>query len=173
MTWKEQWKAVVKWFKGWLHGGPHFVIGEKDSPYLFRWYLLPRNDWLNVYIHKFVRDDYDEALHDHPWNSLSILLWGRYFEEFDGECEFTGEKTRHKVMRSWRWFFKGMGGWGIIWRKAEHAHRIELVDKQPAWTLFITGPRKREWGFHCESGWRHWTEFVRPGSPGEPGRRCD
>ena len=26
-------------------------------------------------------------------------------------------------------------------------------------TLFIRGPKLREWGFHCASGWRHHSDF--------------
>lgn len=53
------------------------------------------------------------------------------------------------------------------------AHRIELVDG-PCWTLFITGPRYREWGFHCpEKGWVHWRDFTAPNDYGEIGRGCD
>ena len=28
------------------------------------------------------------------------------------------------------------------------------------WSLFITGPVIREWGFHCPNGWRHWKQFT-------------
>ena len=44
----------------------------------------------------------------------------------------------------------------------------------PCWSLFLFGPRIREWGFHCpERGWVHWEEFTKPGRPGEIGRGCD
>ena len=53
---------------------PDFVIGPADNPYLYRWFLLPRNPVANVYLHRFFRDDEDRALHDHPWPFLSIVL---------------------------------------------------------------------------------------------------
>src|SRR3546814_20880058 len=59
---------------------PSFVIGGEDNPYLRRWYIIPRNRWFNVYLHEFLRDDDDRALHDHPWVNLSILLRGQYVE---------------------------------------------------------------------------------------------
>ena len=46
----------------------------------------------------------------------------------------------------------------MIYRAAGDAHRIEL-DAGPAWTLFVTGPKYREWGFHCPDGWRLWTDY--------------
>lgn len=118
-----------------------FIIGNSDNPYLIRWYIIPRNRWFNIYLHKFLKDDYDEALHDHPWYSLSFLLKGQY-----------REITRNGV----RIFKAG----SVIYREAEYAHRIELIDNKTCWTLFLTGPEVREWGFLCPKGWRHWKEFV-------------
>lgn len=46
-----------------------------------------------------------------------------------------------------------------VFRTAKFAHRLELV-QGPVWTIFITGPRIREWGFYCPKGWRHWTVFT-------------
>jgi len=128
---------------------PSQIIGED---YLFRWYLIPRNRFFNVYLHKFGRSDDDRALHDHPWHSVSILLKGSYVEHFDGES---------KIRRAF----------SIFGRKATTAHRIEVVDG-PVWTVFITGRNHRQWGFWCPQGWRHWTEFTdQTGS--NVGRGCD
>jgi hypothetical protein len=52
------------------------------------------------------------------------------------------------------------------------AHRIELEDG-PCWTLFITGPRYREWGFLCPQGWMHWQRFTASNDPGAIGAGCD
>lgn len=141
------------WLSTLVSGQPHFIVGGAERPYLFRWWLLPRNPWLNVYLHKFVRDDDDRALHDHPWASLSICLSGKYREHTDAGT-----------------FERGAGS--VVYRTAEHRHRIELFDNQPAWTLFITGPRVRDWGFHCPQGWIPWQQFVARGSEGEIGRGC-
>ncbi len=142
-----------EWFTTLVSGQPHFIVGGADRPYLLRWWLMPRNPWLNVYLHKFVRDDDDRALHDHPWASLSICLAGSY-------RELTEAGT----------FERGAGS--VVYRPAEHRHRIELFDGQPAWTLFVTGPRVRNWGFWCPQGFVPWQEFVSPGSDGEVGRGC-
>lgn len=139
---------------------PDFIIGGHDDPYLLRWYLIPRNRLFNIYLHKFLRDDDDRALHDHPWFWCSILLHGGYVEHTHD------------------WF---QGYWAPSVRVASpwRAHRIELFDdsagrRAPAWTLFITGPRIREWGFHCpERGWVHWREFTAADDSGSVGRGCD
>jgi hypothetical protein len=46
-------------------------------------------------------------------------------------------------------------------------------DILPAWTLFITGPRWREWGFHCPQGWIHHDHFSDPADPGNIGKGDD
>ena len=58
-----------------------------------------------------------------------------------------------------------------VFRTAKFAHRLELV-KGPVWTLFITGPRLRSWGFYCPQGWRHWEDFTSPDGR-NVGRGCD
>lgn len=58
-------------------------------------------------------------------------------------------------------------------RRATFTHRIELTNG-PVWTLFLTGPKVREWGFHCPQEWRHWTFFTNPKDGGQAtGRGCD
>lgn len=138
---------------------PDFVIGDPDEPYLRRWWLIPRNRFFNIYLHEILRSDDDRALHDHPWWNVSIILKGGYVEHVPG--------GRHSRTRG-----------DIVFRRAKTAHRLELgvrlhVTDQPeadgvryefgdvpCWSLFITGPRVRQWGFHCASGWKHWREFC-------------
>ncbi len=132
---------------------PDFVIGSPDDPYLLRWWVIPRNRWFNIYLHCFRRSDDDRALHDHPWVNLSILLRGSYREHLPGGVV--------KLRKPWRpWAF-----WRLPIRLATAAHRVELIEGQPVWTIFITGPKVRVWGFHCPRGWIPWTDFVelRPG----------
>lgn len=136
---------------------PDIEIGGHDNPYMRRWWVIPRNRWFNVYLHHFLRSDDDRALHDHPWWNLSILLEGRYVEH---TISAGGINVRTE---------RCAGQWKF--RAASSAHRIELHDG-PCWTLFITGPRLREWGFHCPQGWRHWRVFT-SGPNGETiGRGC-
>ena len=133
---------------------PDFVINDagSDKPYLSRWWVIPRNKWFNIYLHKFERSDDDRALHDHPWYSVSFLLKGEMVEH-----SFKGLRFIPRFLP--------------IFRTAKFAHRLELV-KGPVWTLFITGPRLRSWGFYCPHGWRHWEDFTN--SDGRNiGRGCD
>lgn len=121
---------------------------------MLRWHLIPRNRFFNIYLHHFLHDDDDRALHDHPWWSVSFLLKGQLEEMlFDDE---------YRVIDSW---------WPIF-RTAKHAHRLILCSED-AWTLFITGPKSRAWGFYCPHGWRHWTKFVDMTNTGKVGKGCD
>jgi hypothetical protein len=139
---------------------PDFVIGGDTRPYLRRWWLIPRNRLFNVYLHQFMRSDDDRALHDHPWMNCSVLLRGCYVEHTID----AGGINR----RSFR-----MAGDVVVRRSGRMAHRVELVDG-PCWTVFITGPRYREWGFHCpEQGWVHWKRFTATDDAGAIGKGCD
>jgi hypothetical protein len=138
---------------------PDFVIGGDNDPYLLRWWVIPRNRFFNVYLHLFLRSDDDRALHDHPWANCSILLRGSYTEH---EILAGGVNLR-SVRKAGEWRFRLSG---------RMAHRVELHDG-PCWTLFITGPRYRQWGFHCErTGWVHWKNFT-TGDGAGVGKGCD
>jgi hypothetical protein len=139
---------------------PDWVIGDVEDPYLLRWWVIPRNRWFNVYLHCFLRSDDDRALHDHPWASVSMLLRGRYIEE-------TIRPGGVHAMRACR-------AGAVRVRGARFAHRIIVAPGDSCWTLFITGPNVREWGFHCANGWRHWKEFTDPANGGRTaGRGCE
>ena len=139
---------------------PDFIIGTKERPYIRRWWLTPRADarW-KTYLHNIMRDDDDRALHDHPCDNISIVVWGGYIEHLPG-----GKKKMRRAGH-------------IVFRKAEQAHRIELRKRKDgttitAWTIFIFAKKRREWGFHCPNGWRHWTIFTDPKNPGAIGPGC-
>lgn len=134
-----------EWLRRLLSGKPHQVIGGVEHPYLRRWYLIPRNPVLNVYLHQFLRSDDDRALHDHPWWFVSLILKGGY-------TEVTEQGTKRRRAGS------------IAFRRAAWRHRVALERQPikawegfeipgrelPCWTLIVTGRRVREWGFWCK-----------------------
>jgi hypothetical protein len=66
----------------------------------------------------------------------------------------------------------------IAFRAAEHRHRVVLRKHRdgnpiPCWTLILTGPKQREWGFWCPQGFVVWTRFVDRTNHGSVGRGCD
>ncbi len=146
-----------------------YAIGGRENPYMLRWFVIPRNPLFNIYLHKFLRDDDDRAMHDHPWWFATIMLRGSYKEWR------LGHKWNHQVVIP---EITTRRAPSIAFRRATSQHRIELLRDKfgnsiPCWTLVFTGPRIREWGFHCPQGWRHWKEFT-AGKDGElVGRGCD
>lgn len=138
---------------------PDFIIGGADDPYLIRWWLIPRNRAFNIYVHHFFRSDDDRALHDHPWWNASYLLQGSYTEH-----TIAAGGIEHRRIRSTG---------AIKLRIGADAHRIELHDG-PCWTIFITGPAYRKWGFHCpKQGWIYYRNFVDADDQGSVGKGCD
>lgn len=109
--------------------------------YLERWFMIPKNRFLNIYYHKFTGSD-EKILHDHPWSSVSIILKGEYLEH------------------TWRWLaYKKTGN--ITIRSGSAAHRVEILGNREVHTIFITGPKYKEWGFFQTSGWvHHLTHFL-------------
>lgn len=151
------------WTKRPPRRAPDFVIGAAARPYLKRWFVIPRNPFLNIYVHHILRSDDDRALHDHPWANLTYVTRGGYLEVV-AAGDPRDPATHRRVPRR-----EG----AIVFRRARAAHRLEVRDHASAITLFITGPRVRDWGFWCPQGWRHWEEFVAPGATGQIGRGCE
>lgn len=162
--------SFMQWAKGLISGKPHYCIGGSDNPYMLRWYLIPRNRWLNVYLHQFLRDDDDRALHDHPFSFVSVILRGGYIEWVpDIEAEEFGLRNVVRAI--------SRRAVSAAFRAAEHRHCVELPKRRdgtpiPCWTLVITGPRVREWGFICGSKFVPWYEFVDDKDTGRTGKGC-
>lgn len=122
--------------------GRQRIILDRVSkePYLERYYVfLKDRNWFpfNIFLHRFLKSDPDDQ-HDHPWNYITIILKGGYWEyvlTYDNQGHINGET------KIWR-------GAGHMRRcQAESYHRIELEPGVDCWTMFITGKRRREWGF--------------------------
>lgn len=121
---------------------PDLIIGPLDNPYMLRWVLFRFRGW-QLSLHKIVRSDDDRALHDHTADNWSLILRGQY-------TEFSG-KWGHGMV---------YGPLSLVFRKAETPHRLVLNDGEVTWTLWLRAPSRREWGFHCPKGWRHWKEYC-------------
>jgi len=124
------------------------IIMDRTSqePLLTRYYIfLKDRKWFpfNVFIHKFHKSDPDDV-HDHPWPYATLILKGGYYEwipNFNSNGEMIGE------IKHWR----KPGHFRIC--NANSYHRIELDPTVTAWTMFMPGPQKREWGFLVKNKW--------------------
>lgn len=153
-------RLLIRWVDSYTRDrAPDRVIG---GCYLLRWYVTPWRRWSgrfwqwlpNLYLHIFARSDYDQALHDHPWPSVSIVLEGGYYEHVP-----TVRRDPHASVRQiWR------APGAVTVRRAHDRHRIELNEHgDSATTLFLTGFRRRRWGFHCREGFRDLANWERNG----------
>lgn len=108
---------------------PCRLINDGQRRYLERYYL---GDLLGArfYLHRFVDDDPDRGLHDHPWNwAGSIVLSGWYIER------------RRWSFRRVRWF---------NWLTGDTFHQVQLpYGIRECWTLFFhdASDDKTPWGF--------------------------
>lgn len=122
---------------------PSQVLGKQDDDYLHRWYVERSRERGNVYLHRTLRSDVDYEMHDHPWDNVTIALT-------DLAEELQTADGRAVIQRP---------AGSIIFRKATDRHR--LIVAEPSWTLFLTGPKVREWGFLMGNGsWMHNQDFF-------------
>jgi hypothetical protein len=157
------------------------ITREDGTPYLERTYIVKLKNF-QICLHKILQSD-EDCLHDHPWNFLSIILDGGYWERTTAEQVLEGPelqwyKMKHKDKLYARWF--GVGR--VLYRRAEWKHSlklekwkpknhhlncdlrdIELLKESkilsPATTLVIMFKRKREWGFFTKNGWLPWFKY--------------
>jgi hypothetical protein len=123
-------------------------IVSREGKVHFRRYRLLETPWFSVYIHNICESDLDLHMHDHPWDFTTILIKGGY-------KEYTKD---HPV----GWYYLPIGrrtydtpGMYMIHHRAEDMHKIQLLDNKPAWSLFLCGPRRREFGYDVDGKWVH------------------
>lgn len=118
---------------------PDLVIAPDGRPYLYRWWVIPRNHDANVYFHIQIADDPERPLHDHPWDNQSVILSGGYVDTCQQVFPFG-----QKIVRT-------LKAGQVYHRRAEWAHRLTILPGAPyTMTLFATGPTVRDWGFWVE-----------------------
>jgi hypothetical protein len=163
---------------------PYFHL----SDYMERFWLVKHNDQKSnraARVHHIKRSDHDRALHDHPWNNCSIVMRNGYWEVVPGAFQQSLENGTllttpafaelgatiaalpgAQVPRAQRNAYAAMGvhwrGRGaIVRRRATSLHRLVLPAGREAWSLFMMGPKIREWGFQTPGGWVHNVEYTR------------
>lgn len=99
--------------------------------YLKRWRI--ETPWFSIRLHHWFHSDDNRNMHDHPWNFYTLILKGSYLDESKYGAE------RVKAGR-------------IYYRPATHAHWVHL-DKSRVWSLILTGPKIRRWGFWVGKKW--------------------
>lgn len=124
--------------------------------YMTRW--IVQTPWGTVRLHHIQAPDPHEEYHDHPWSFVSVVLWGSYVEN----CP--SRPVRVFVRPPWRFRWATVhvrGPLSVAFRRATDRHTISWISPGGVWTLVVTGPRVRSWGFHTSRGWVPWREHLR------------
>ena len=115
--------------------GKRTILAGKTDPdrdpntiYMERWYLLPPNGSIGLFVHKIYLSDIPFA-HDHPWDWATLILKGGYIEQ-----TADGKKT---------WYGPG----SFRFRKGEFEHRLELPEGKTCWSLFFHFKPRKMWKF--------------------------
>jgi hypothetical protein len=190
MTWLE---TKIEQFICAIRDNPKYEkipVGPLNNPTYWRWFVLPRNRFFNIYLHNFLHDD-EEHLHDHRAMNVSFILQGAYKEE-----RFLWQPEEGRSLPPTD--IVDRPNHSIIIRLPSWPHRVILNRDEngkpiPSWSLFIKFPDVRQWGFWCpgfvswaETGsmtisrarWRHWSKYVNGTNPtaigyGQRGKGCD
>jgi hypothetical protein len=100
-------------------------LGLPGCPYVIRWRLeMPLG---SLRVHHWLAADDTRAFHDHPWWFWTVVLRGGYTDV---------SIDSYDVLRAG----------SVRFRHAEHQH-VVIPEANGAWTVMITGPKKRPWGF--------------------------
>lgn len=138
--------AIVYMERYWLFN-PYSrgASGQEESKY-------PWFPW-NIRIHRILREDRDEHLHDHPWNARTFILDGGYVElreEYNGFLIHSQLKT-YEISR-----YAGC----TAQLKYGQYHKIKSIFPGGAMTLFITGRYQGTWGFMVNGFKVKWRDYL-------------
>jgi hypothetical protein len=103
----------------------HEKLGLAECPYVIRWRIETKI--CSLRLHHWLGPDDDRAFHDHPWWFTTLVLRGGYTDKSPA-----GEEH--------------LRAGNIRYRAALHQHTV-IPDSGGAWTLLVTGPKIRHWGF--------------------------
>ena len=113
---------------------------REGKPYLIRITLFSCK-YFTIKLHKTLMSD-PADLHDHPWNYISLILWGGYFEETQRVKPF-----KQINIRTW---YKPLS---ILVRSGDTPHRLILPENKYCITLIFTTRKWRDWGFIKNNSW--------------------
>lgn len=88
------------------------------------------------------------------------------WEQRAGEYVVEDEYGHFKPVVHERWgvrsgpVFNKVRPGSIIYRRAQHIHRVIITPGKEAWTLVFTGGEQRPWGFIRRTGWVYWRKYL-------------
>lgn len=162
---------------------PYFNLTHRDgSPYMDRWWLLPRcllcevTDHEGTYwkpvswlpfaprVHWIRSSDLDRHLHDHPFGYVTWILSSGYWEVLPVSIDprlTTNAAGEDREPITWAWHEPGT----ILRRRATDRHRITVASHAGAWTLFLAFRKVQVWGFYTRTGKVYWWNYGKENAP--------
>jgi hypothetical protein len=113
-------------------------LGRPECKYVVRWVV----DFglFSIRLHHWLSSDDQRHMHDHGWGFYTLVLMGAYTDVSpQGEQRMTPGT--------------------IAFRPAEHQHTVR-VDRGGCWTLLLTGPERRVWGFWVNGRFRKRNKYF-------------
>lgn len=126
---------------------------QASGVYAYRWGI--ETPWCSLRLHHWLYGDDERAQHDHPWNFYTFILKGGY-QDLTSTYDVHGQTQLH---------VETMHAGKLSYRPATHLHSVHLWNDATAWTIVLTGPIVRRWGFFDgRRWWRSRKYFARNGA---------
>ena len=110
-------------------------LGYSEDPYLVRW-LAAFPKLFSIRLHHWRDSDDHRHAHDHDWKFATIVLWGSY-------TDCTPIYGDDGLLVGWN--KETLRAGSIRFRSEHHRHYVDVP--KGAWTLIVTGPKVRKFGF--------------------------
>jgi hypothetical protein len=109
-----------------------------------RWAI--ETPWFSLRLHHWIRSDDKRHLHDHPWAFWTFVLKGSYID-------VSGDEWTSRYPNDFPADLENVRRFHLYFRPASHRHYVE-VPAGGCWTLVLTGPKVRYWGFWVRGKFR-------------------
>lgn len=122
-----------------------------EVPYLIR-YTLFTCKFFSIKIHKALISDPEEP-HDHPWNYLSFILRGGYWEE---RKQAIPRESADQTDKYWNTHLKWYKPGSILYRKGDQLHKLIIPENSYCISLIFTFKKWRKWGYLKNNRWEQY-----------------
>lgn len=149
------------------HTTPYYTIGSAEAgAYMARdWLIEKSEDKPAARVHTIFRSDLDRAAHNHPWSNVSVILRGTYYELMPSPngiedlsavpLEVLGRCTNLEPMVA---VVRRAGD--VVCRTVSSRHKLLVAPGEHPVSLFMSGPKKEDWGFFTENGFVVHTDYL-------------
>lgn len=124
---------------------PYSTLGSSSDPYMERGWLknFTKDEPMSIRLHHTLRSDSDRALHDHPWENVSIIVAGECIEVMPEDQNQPCMMDTNHYVRVWR------RPGDVVVRKATDRHRLIIPEGGAGmWSIFMMGIKVQSWGFY-------------------------